>query len=273
MWLGAPLSTRSGAAPWGRTSRADCCGGLHPYRSGISTRHHECERLFRISDTLARTACRQARPACGGPAAADPRSGGSRPLPRQLPGCGVGRQRQDGRGNPGRDDHRPVRRRRAPAAAGAGVGAFLVPITSGGALGPLLSPAGANARSSTARRPRTGTGSEGACAMIGRYLYILAALAAIAIPASGLRGQVIRGHTEHTVCSTPFRPVSGLTFHGGYAWAVPTTHSHFKWDSRITAHCPIRQSVMTGGPRGTIPGRPWSAPTRSTSTPTAPLHS
>ena len=66
--------------------------------------------------------------------------------------------------------------------------------------------------------------------MIGRYLSILGALAAIAIPAGGLSGQVIRGPTEHTVCPTPFRPISGWTFHGGYAWAV--TYHTFPFERR-----------------------------------------
>lgn len=56
--------------------------------------------------------------------------------------------------------------------------------------------------------------------MICRCLSILAIVAAIVTPARDLQSQVIRGRTEHTVCPTPFRPISGLTFHGGYVWAV-----------------------------------------------------
>ena len=56
--------------------------------------------------------------------------------------------------------------------------------------------------------------------MIGRYLSIVAVLGAIVLPSGGLRGQPIRGPTEHTTCSSPVRPNSGWTYHGGYRWAV-----------------------------------------------------
>jgi hypothetical protein len=49
---------------------------------------------------------------------------------------------------------------------------------------------------------------------------VVLALAALATPLCSLASQAIRGRTEHTVCPSPFRPISGLTFHEGKAWSV-----------------------------------------------------
>lgn len=85
--------------------------------------------------------------------------------------------------------------------------------------------------------------------MIGRYLSFVAALTAIAIPAAGLRGQVIRGPTEHTVCPTPFRPISGLTFHGGYAWAV--TYHTFPYQMGFAQYSALPDPAISDDGRAT----------------------
>lgn len=56
--------------------------------------------------------------------------------------------------------------------------------------------------------------------MMRPHVFMLASLAALSLPAGGLGSQVIRGHTDHTMCPTPFRPIAGLTFHAGEAWDV-----------------------------------------------------
>jgi hypothetical protein len=56
--------------------------------------------------------------------------------------------------------------------------------------------------------------------MIRRCFTIVAAWAALMSSADHLVAQVIRGHTEYTVCPTPFRPISGITSHAGKLWYV-----------------------------------------------------
>lgn len=89
--------------------------------------------------------------------------------------------------------------------------------------------------------------------MIGRYLYVPAALATLAITVGSLSGQAIRGPTEHTTCPTPFRPISGLTFHGGYAWAV--TYHTFPYQHGFAQYSALPSPAISDDGRAT-----WSNP-------------
>lgn len=56
--------------------------------------------------------------------------------------------------------------------------------------------------------------------MTSRSRKFLNLVGALLLAPIGVQAQLIEGPTELTTCSTPFQPVSGLTFHEGYAWSV-----------------------------------------------------
>lgn len=89
--------------------------------------------------------------------------------------------------------------------------------------------------------------------MTSRSLPVVASLTALVISTGGLEGQVIRGPTEHTTCPTPFRPFAGLTFHGGYAWAV--TYHTFPYQFGFAQYSAIPDPAISDDGRAT-----WSNP-------------
>lgn len=89
--------------------------------------------------------------------------------------------------------------------------------------------------------------------MIWRGVSTLAALAALTLSAGGVSGQLIRGHTEHTTCPTPLRPTSGLTFHGGYRWAI--TYHTFPYQFGFAQYSALPDPAISDDGRAT-----WTNP-------------